>query len=64
MPTIADAAHAQRSISDIAFGYGFNDMAHFSGSNCDRARLASGVAEPCYFFSNPSANTPSRSTRE
>ena len=27
---IADAAHAQRSISDIAFGYGFNDMAHFS----------------------------------
>lgn len=27
---IADGAHARRSISDIAFGYGFNDMAHFS----------------------------------
>jgi AraC-like DNA-binding protein len=27
---IADAAQARRSISDIAFGYGFNDTAHFS----------------------------------
>lgn len=27
---IADAAQARRTITDIAFGYGFNDMAHFS----------------------------------
>jgi len=27
---ITDPAQSERSISDIAFGYGFNDMAHFS----------------------------------
>jgi AraC-like DNA-binding protein len=37
---LEDAAQSQRSISEIAFGWGFSDMSHFSRSFRDRYKLA------------------------
>jgi len=45
---LSDPAHAARHISDIAFAWGFNDLAHFSRSSSrgSAPRRANGASNP------------------